>query len=76
MTKVCRNLDELYDLVSAQCDDWSSIVYSFIEKHNLHKQFADHLNELKQHEEEQGFRYAIDLDYVLLDYTEDENKHK
>jgi hypothetical protein len=70
-----QSLEDRCNIAEIENGGWSSIIYEFVQKHNLWYEFANHLNELKQEQEDPNSdMYYGDLDYILLDYLPEGNK--
>lgn len=66
-----KSLIEQKDEFMFESNGWSSIVFQFVQKHDLFKEFAAHLKELKKEQESSNAdMYYGDIDFILLDYQE------
>jgi hypothetical protein len=64
-----------YEVLEAENSGWNSIIFQFVQKHNLWNEFADHLKELKVEQESSNDIYYGDIDQILLDYIDGNKKN-
>lgn len=62
-----------HEILEFERDGLNEMIYEFVSRNNLENKFAEFLREIKV-EQGNGNRYYGDIDYMLLDYTDDSDE--